>query len=387
MTQSTTVMGTQATPARVRSYVAQVRAELADLPAEEVEEITMGMEADLAELAAESGADLRIRLGTPQTYAAELRAAAGLPSRVSRDQAGLGWWARGRAGALREAATRTGAQLVSGAPWLRELRGAWWVARGAAVGAYLALMFATIPATAKVLLGILVIGASIMLGLRTASGRGRWRPVALLNVTLAFLALGLGLRALTGDFTRAPEVATISKVPAEGLYNGGALVGNLYAYDAQGRRIESVRLFDQRGHQVVINGTEAEESVGGSGDSTTTATFYDENGESRTVDSFPAAWIGPAWGPILGWTPPVSIIPATSSPAESSPTASSPANSTPTAPTSDGQTDGGSASSTSAPTSSSNSKTSRASSGTPSRSSSSSTDASTDAAPTSTSTK
>lgn len=387
MSESTTVMGTQATPARVRSYVAQVRAELADLPAEEVEEITLGMEADLAELAAESGADLRIRLGTPQAYAAELRAAAGLPSRASRDQAGLGRWAREHAGAVRDAAAGTGAQLLSGAPWLRELRGAWWVARGLAAGAYLALVLSWFPATAKVIIVGLAIGASVMLGLRTASGRLRWWPVALLNVTLAVVALVLGLRALTTERTAAPEVATISKVPAEGLYNGGALVGNLYAYDAQGRRIESVRLFDQRGHQVVINGTEAEESVGSYGDSTTTTTFYDENGEPRTVDSFPAAWIGPAWGPILGWTPPVSIIPATPSPTDSSPTAPSPANSTPTAPTSDDQTNGGSASSTSAPTSSSNSKTSRASSGTPSRSSSSGTDTSTDAAPTSTSTK
>lgn len=39
----------------VRDYVARVRAALADLPAEDVDEFTTGMEADLAERLAEPG--------------------------------------------------------------------------------------------------------------------------------------------------------------------------------------------------------------------------------------------------------------------------------------------------------------------------------------------
>ncbi len=87
--------------ARVRAYVAQVRAELSDFPPEEVEDPTMGMEADLSELAAESAHDVRDHLGTPQAYAAELRSAAGLPVRAPRRGAVVGWaldaqkWAQG----------------------------------------------------------------------------------------------------------------------------------------------------------------------------------------------------------------------------------------------------------------------------------------------------
>ena len=66
----------------VAAYVSEVRAELADLPAEDVDDLTGGMEADLSELATESGGDLIGRLGTPGLYAAELRAAAGLPDRA-----------------------------------------------------------------------------------------------------------------------------------------------------------------------------------------------------------------------------------------------------------------------------------------------------------------
>ncbi len=67
----------------VRASVWAVRAWLADLPADEVEDLTAGMEADLAERAAESGGGtLGALLGEPEAYAAELRSAAGLPPRA-----------------------------------------------------------------------------------------------------------------------------------------------------------------------------------------------------------------------------------------------------------------------------------------------------------------
>ena len=68
----------------VAAYVREVRAELADLPIEDVDDLTGGMEADLTELAAECGGDLAGRLGSPQLYAAELRSAAGLPEPAAR---------------------------------------------------------------------------------------------------------------------------------------------------------------------------------------------------------------------------------------------------------------------------------------------------------------
>ena len=101
----TTVIGAAGQVEDVRAYVRAVRAWLGDLPADEVEDLTAGMEADLAERAAESGGPLGGLLGQPEAYAAELRSAAGLPPRVERG--GAGCRARASRGPTAWRATRT----------------------------------------------------------------------------------------------------------------------------------------------------------------------------------------------------------------------------------------------------------------------------------------
>jgi uncharacterized membrane protein len=71
-------------PTAVRVYLARVRTALADLPASEVEEILEDVRPHLAELEAELGEGARVealieRLGSPESYAAELRASGGYP--------------------------------------------------------------------------------------------------------------------------------------------------------------------------------------------------------------------------------------------------------------------------------------------------------------------
>jgi uncharacterized membrane protein len=71
-------------PTAVRVYLARVRTALADLPASEIEEILDDVRPHLAELEAELGEDARVealidRLGTPESYAAEVRASGGYP--------------------------------------------------------------------------------------------------------------------------------------------------------------------------------------------------------------------------------------------------------------------------------------------------------------------
>ncbi|SDS08714.1 hypothetical protein [Jiangella sp. DSM 45060] len=68
----------------VATYVAAVRDELGDLPADELAEIAEDVRDHLGHVAAEYGDDVSVgvlidRLGAPAAYAAELRAAAGLP--------------------------------------------------------------------------------------------------------------------------------------------------------------------------------------------------------------------------------------------------------------------------------------------------------------------
>ncbi|WP_433164557.1 HAAS signaling domain-containing protein [Kribbella sp. CA-247076] len=71
----------------VASYLAQVRAELSDLPPGELEDVLDDVSGHLTEVAAEfeaepTAAALQERLGTPREYAAELRTAAGYPPRT-----------------------------------------------------------------------------------------------------------------------------------------------------------------------------------------------------------------------------------------------------------------------------------------------------------------
>ena len=115
----------------VRAYVEAVRAWLADLPDEDVDDLTLGMEADLGERAAESGVRLGDLLGEPEAYAAELRAAAGLPLR-SVPVAGSvspGWSA-----SVLALTRQAGDRLLGRHPWLRDLQPTWWVLRGLVVG-------------------------------------------------------------------------------------------------------------------------------------------------------------------------------------------------------------------------------------------------------------
>jgi hypothetical protein len=73
----------------VASYLAQVRAELSDLPPGELEDVLDDVSGHLTEVAGEfdsepSLAALQDRLGTPRQYADELRTAAGYPPRAQR---------------------------------------------------------------------------------------------------------------------------------------------------------------------------------------------------------------------------------------------------------------------------------------------------------------
>src|ERR1700709_2176140 len=61
----------------VDDFARAVRAALADLPADEVDDLTDGLEADLAERAADEESP---DFGDPTDYANELRSAAGLPA-------------------------------------------------------------------------------------------------------------------------------------------------------------------------------------------------------------------------------------------------------------------------------------------------------------------
>ncbi|AKT50180.1 hypothetical protein [Arsenicicoccus sp. oral taxon 190] len=149
----------------IRDYVTRVRRALDDLRADDLDELTVGMEADLAEIRSEAGS-LLARLGEPEDYAVELRAAAGLPPRSA---------VASRIRGMREAAAQLQAayaETVQRHTWLRAtqdylvtLRPAWWLAR-----AFLAVWclhgILGVGAPVSVLLLLVAVPVSVWLGLR-----------------------------------------------------------------------------------------------------------------------------------------------------------------------------------------------------------------------------
>ncbi|GLY17861.1 hypothetical protein Kisp01_48750 [Kineosporia sp. NBRC 101677] len=128
----------------VGDYVDAVRAELADLPADAVAELTEGLAADLTETMAvqqdqpTTAVDM---FGLPATYAAELRSAAGLGRRPRiRLPRGRSWtFARGLSRAFdvirEDVRYQFGAALADRRWWpglrdfLRAVRPSWWAFR------------------------------------------------------------------------------------------------------------------------------------------------------------------------------------------------------------------------------------------------------------------
>lgn len=136
---------------RVTAYAAAVRAHLDDLPPEQLEDLTDGLEADLAEAledplapaaAGDHVLDLTRRFGPAAAYADELRAAAGVSPRsggrrrrlVALRDGVVAVHRRATGSARRVVAPLLAVPLVR---WLVDqavaMRPLWWVVRGWAV--------------------------------------------------------------------------------------------------------------------------------------------------------------------------------------------------------------------------------------------------------------
>jgi len=249
--------------AAAREYAAAVRTALADLPPDVVEELAGGLEADLADSAAESSTPLRARLGEPAAYAEELRTAAGLarsqpaarrgPVAVLRADLRQGW--------AESAAAVRGQRWW---PWVRDLaqtlRPAWWLARAWVVWQ---LLFGDTGLTSGVLPGSLG-GLVVLLALALASvelGRGRWsgvtwtpRGVVVANAVAALALLPVLASAAGPVPVDVVDYSSTSypSPPAEGVYVDGQVVSNLFPYDAQGNPLTGVQLLDDYGRPVQV---------------------------------------------------------------------------------------------------------------------------------------
>jgi HAAS len=252
----------------VARYAAAVRAAFADLPAPDREALLEDIEDHLVEVAAEPGGPLEERLGPPETYAAELRAWAGLPAPGAARRRGASRLRRRLERRWRAALAHPAGRAV--AEFLPELRPAWWVLRGylavqlASVG--LSFLFAhdvTLPVPTILgsqVVGLLAAGAavvgSVALGRRgTATRRGR-RLTFAANAALGLFALvlfgGIGAARVTDEPTY-DEYMVSGSYPESlpGLRSDGREISNVHPYDANGKPLKGVQLYDQDGLPLV----------------------------------------------------------------------------------------------------------------------------------------
>lgn len=254
----------------VSAFVVRVREHLGDLTEEEREELLDGLEADLSEQLAAGDA-----LPEPASYAAELRAAAGL-AEPTRPRLRL---SVRRAGGLLD---RTRERWLS---WTERhertrqvwavvelLRPAWWVLRAwIAVTLVDQLLgpweYVTLwPTLGAPPVGPLLLLVAVVVSVLIGQGRlwpssGPERPTVARVVLLALNAL-----AVVAPFTFTGDGSHVSPYGGPdgyyagfhdgshrpGLRSGADVVRNIYAYDAEGQPLVGVQLFDQKGRPVAV---------------------------------------------------------------------------------------------------------------------------------------
>lgn len=287
----------------VAAYAAQVRAHLADLTREQLDDLTDGLEADLMEaledparpitgeipLTGPAGApiaaaslpdaettsiiDLTERFGAPETYAAELRAAAGLPAPRTAD---AGTTPRPSiherlVSRLRADGERLLAQpeRVVTQPWWpgaravgEAFRPLWWVVRGWVLFNIVVSMVS--GAEDVYFLPKNFFGGLVLLAVVAASiqhGQGRWTLPGpgrhILAAVSVIAAVGFIPVAATasGNSSRIEYYGGYSEPTpvADGVYFGGEPVTNLFVYDANGEFIDQAQIVDDKGRPVRVD--------------------------------------------------------------------------------------------------------------------------------------
>lgn len=254
-------MNTTTVRPELTAFLSRVRGHLADLSEEQRDELLDGLEADLAEQLAAGDP-----LPDPAAYAAELRAAAGIAA-PSRWPAGATLLDRGRAEWLRwtahNDATRSAWELA------QAVRPAWWVLR-----AWVAVTLidqasgpwervTMWPTLGVPLLGPLVLLAAVVVSVLIGQGRlwpgsGPERTTAA-RVVLLLLNVVAVLAPLSfhGDGSQIAYTAVSSPThqpwARDALHVRGQVIRNIYAYDANGRPLSGIQLFDQLGRPVAVS--------------------------------------------------------------------------------------------------------------------------------------
>jgi hypothetical protein len=251
-------------------YAEEVREALADLPAADREALLEDLDDHLAEVAAEPGMTLEDRLGPPEEYAAELRAAyGGRPAARPRRMTDR---VRTRVSRVLRTAHARSLRLVpyrQAVAFAPELRPAWWVLRGYVIALFLLAGVGPNRLTPGDLAAwaftLAVVWASVWAGRRSAPGMRAWGKGLLGagNALAAIVLLGAladpPVQAEEGSVTFAtgvqygmaePYGVRIENVAAG---PGDSGVYNIVPYSEDGTPLRNVRLYDQNGRPIVTD--------------------------------------------------------------------------------------------------------------------------------------
>ena len=238
----------------VDDFARAVRAALADLPADEVDDLTDGLEADLTERAADEESP---EFGDPIAYANELRSAAGFPPRSSHRSSsmasvlGSAW--TDFLGGLHELHKHP--LIARLAAFFVALRPLWWAFRAWMFYGILTWLFGVPFLASNVTTFVLAVGCLIV---SVQLGRGKWQPRAWMRTTLfvvnmlLLITAPVALLAMNAAFASEVNNAYADgqgQSPANysGLEYNGHQITNIFAYDASGKPLTDVQLYDQKG--------------------------------------------------------------------------------------------------------------------------------------------
>jgi hypothetical protein len=237
-------------------YLKEVAPYLGAVSAEERAELLEDLAEHLREIAAEPGPPLAERLGSPEAYAAELLASAGVTATGAPRQARL---ARVSSVIARVRASRIGREATRLGPVLRP---AWWVARAYLVVALLAsIEYGSYPGfpvphlAGSSLVGliavVLVVPLSVRLGQRHLPRTGRLMAIGA-NIVLAIFALVLLGKVRSRQVIYVQPDGGVSQNATGGCLtnSSGENITNLYAYSPDGTLLDPVLLYDQDGQPI-----------------------------------------------------------------------------------------------------------------------------------------
>ncbi|MGV8882513.1 MAG: hypothetical protein ACOH19_10185 [Rhodoglobus sp.] len=257
-----TTTATSGAALAIREFAADVRSALSDLGADEIDELTDGLEGDLTDQAEDSGGVWEP--GSPEAYAEELRAAAGLPPRGEVRGGAPAAVATIRAAAMTLMVRLTSNRFVTAClAFLVSIRPVWWFLRGIAI--FVAVLAFVSPQT---LHWNMLANSTWMLAvpavvLSVQWGRGRWLPrtwlpfaSVLVNVAALVALPFIGSAAATTINNAAWNAEYVSSTgsgyfPTERIMVNGVPVTNIFPYDENGEPLTDVQLFDQDGNPLL----------------------------------------------------------------------------------------------------------------------------------------